>query len=471
MSARLFICFLLALNLGHGAGVTIITHGLNSDADDWVLAMAQRLPLHPSFPGTNFTCFEVTVAPNFAVSAVRISGVGPIVTDSGEIVIALDWGQLANNDFSTYQVAAAVLPALLQTNFIPGLAAHALAEFPLHLVGHSRGGSLVCELSRLLGTNGIWVDHLTTLDPHPLNNDGFNDAPLYTVVDASARTYENVLFHDNYFQIIDFFIYGESVRGAYVRQLTSLDGGYGGIGGAHSDVHLWYHATVDLHTPASDSVSSVNATQRQAWWTAAERGGTNAGFRYSLISGGNRLNPPARDGFNQRWDFGAGTSNNREPLGAVTATWPNIVHLRLAGTNLIYYYQGPAATIAFGYDLDSNPVNANEQIFAQVTTPATGPNNILSNSIGFHIVGPNRIFARAFTADRSRFLYAPPMPRLNITRTNITVVARLGETIALQTSTDLPSWVSIATNTLNTTNWTIPITPAGNRFYRGAAVP
>jgi hypothetical protein len=63
------------------------------------------------------------------------------------------------------------------------------------------------------------------------------------------------------------------------------------------------------------------------------------------------------------------------------------------------------------------------------------------------------------------------MPRLNITRTNMTVLARLGETIALQTSTDLPAWVSIATNTLNTTNWTIPIVPAGNRFYRAAAVP
>jgi len=472
MNPRSYFSVLLlavSLNVSYGAGVTIITHGLNSDADDWVLAMAQRLPLHPSFPGTNFSCFEVTVAPNFTLSANRIGGLSPFTTDSGEIIIKLDWGQLANNDFSTYQVATAVLPALLQTNFIPGLLAHALAEFPLHLVGHSRGGSLVCELSRLLGTNGIWVDHLTTLDPHPLNNDGFNDAPLYTVVDASARTYENVLFHDNYFQIIDFFIYGESVRGAYVRQLTSLSGGYGGIGGAHSDVHLWYHATLDWRTPASDSVSSVTATERQAWWTAAERRGTNAGFYLGLIGGANRLSA-ARDGFNQRWDLGAGTSNNREPLGAISTTWPNIVRLHLDGTNLTYYYQGPAATIMFGYDPDSNPINANEQIFAQAPVPATGANNVLSNSIGIRINGPSRIFAHAVTADRGRFLYLPPMPRLNITRTNAIVLARIGETIAMQTSTDLTTWIPLATNTLTDTSWRIPIVPAGNRFYRAASI-
>src|SRR5687768_4230035 len=129
-------CLLLAavLNICRGAGVTIITHGLNSNADDWVLAMAQRVPLHPNLPGTNFSCYAVDVAPNFTVTATRIGGGPPTAGDSGEIIIKLDWGQLANNDFSTYQVAAAVLPALLQTNFILGLAGHALAEYPLHLV-------------------------------------------------------------------------------------------------------------------------------------------------------------------------------------------------------------------------------------------------------------------------------------------------------------------------------------------------
>lgn len=465
---RLFAFLFAGITLGYGAGVTLITHGLNSNADDWVLAMAQRVPLHPAFAGTNFSCYALDVAPNFTLSATRIAGVAPMANDSGEIVIKLDWGQLANNDFSTYQVAAAVLPGLLRTNLIPELGGHALAEFPLHLIGHSRGGSLICELSRLLGTNGIWVDHLTTLDPHPLNNDGFIDVPLYTVVDASARTYQNVLFHDNYFQTIDFLIYGEPVLGAYVRELTSLDGGYGGIGGAHSDVHLWYHATVDLRTPASDSLQTVTTTQRQAWWTAAERRGTNAGFLLSLIGGGNRL--AARDGYNQRWDLGAGVSNNREPLQN-NGAWPNVIDLRLAGTNLTYYYQAPDSTITFGLDPDANPLNGNEQIFKQIAAPSTGPNNVSSNAMGIQIAGPSRIFARIAAGERRRFVYLPALPRLQITASNVTVHARFGERLILQSSSDLSPWTPLATNTLTQSSWSVPFVPSGRRFYRAVTLP
>jgi len=319
---RILVFLLLAAlpSPTHGAGVTIITHGLNGNTDGWVLGMAGQIGQYYRFPGTNFTCYEIFFAltnTTYTPTWRRLAGPAPQALDSGEIVVKLDWRQLANNSYSTYEVATAVVPRLMQTNFIAEMNGHALAELPLHLIGHSRVGSLICELSRLLGTNGVWIDHLSTLDPHPLNNDGFFDFP-YTVVDASAQTYENVLFHDNYYQTLDTLFHGESVPGAYVRQLSNLDGGYSGVAASHSDVHLWYHGTVDLRVPASDTEATLGSTERQTWWTAYESRGLNAGVNYSLIGGGNRfsLDQPAgaariRYGYNQIGDFGAGTANNR----------------------------------------------------------------------------------------------------------------------------------------------------------------
>ena len=43
------------------SGVTVITHGYSSSADDWVRAMADRIPTYYSFPGTNFTTYKVTL--------------------------------------------------------------------------------------------------------------------------------------------------------------------------------------------------------------------------------------------------------------------------------------------------------------------------------------------------------------------------------------------------------------------------
>jgi hypothetical protein len=429
-------------SMTRAAGVTIITHGLNSNVDDWVISMADRITKYPLFPGSNSTCYELYFIPaaggDYTMTWRRLAGVAPTLSDSGEILIKLDWRQLANDQFDTRDVAARTVGHLLETNFISELGGHALAESPFHLIGHSRGGSLVCELSRELGTNGLWIDHLTTLDPHPLNNDGFDDKPFYSNVDAPCRTYENILFHDNYFQELNLIAFGESVDGAFVRELLNLDGGYGGFTASHSDVHLWYHGTLDLRNAASDTVANVSGAERAAWWTSAEETGASAGFHYSLIGKGDRLSSfqPAgagmsriRDGYNQRWNLGAGQNDNRVPLPRNNGRWPNLIRLNLAGTNqmvqgesnaVTLYYQlaqpnTSEAIVSVYLDDDFNPYNGNEQLVREGAMPGTGASSIGSAMVPINIAitnstpGWHSIYARITAGGRTRYLYAPEM--------------------------------------------------------------
>jgi hypothetical protein len=389
---------------------------------------------------------------------------------------------------------------------------HALAELPIHLIGHSRGGSLVCEMSRLLGTNGVWVDHLTTLDPHPLNNDGFFDFP-YFAVDAPARTYENVLFHDNYYQTLNLLFYGEPVAGAYVRRLTNLDGGYGGLAASHSDVHLWYHGTTDLRVPADDTVASIGSAERQSWWASSEDFGVTAGFYYSLIGGGDRLttNQPAgsgssrvRDGYNQWWNLGAGSGANRTPLPANNGDWPDLLKLNLAGTNFMaqgqsnavtfhYQWAKPAssnATVSIYLDDDYNPWNGNERLVRQLTVSGTTSNNFGFGNVSINVAATNTapgvhsLYARITDGGHTRYLYAPELltvltsfqpptlaiARLSATQVRVDVNGIPGQRVVLQSSANLPAWQPLATNWLATNRWSYVenSTESGRRFFRAS---
>src|SRR5207249_3843022 len=203
-----------------------------------------------------------------------------------------------------------------------------LTELTLHLFGHSRGVSVIEELARLLGAQGVWVDQVTTLDPRPVSQFG----------DPSMKNYANILFADNYWQNMGdglFVPNGQAIAGAYNRQLTNLNGGYSS---SHSDVHLWYHGTIDLVTPATDTQASITTAERQTWWTAFEAAGTNTGFLYSLIGGGDRLSSAEpggagkgriSDGFNKVWDLGAGIAANRDSLPSNNGLWPNLLRLNV----------------------------------------------------------------------------------------------------------------------------------------------
>jgi len=480
--AALLVCFPGKVAAG---GLTLITHGLNGNADGWVTGMATNVPQYARFPGTNFSCYAMSFSNfngTYYLTAARVAGVAPANSDSGEIVVKLDWRQLADgNSYNTYQVAAAVLPAFMSTNFIPELNGHALAEFPVHLIGHSRGGSLICELSRLLGTNGVWVDQVTTLDPHPLNDPAFPlDGLLYSAVDAPANTYENVLFADNYWQNAAFGVTGLSLAGAYSRRLTVFSGGYSGTAQQHSDVHLWYHGTLDWRVPTSDMEASLTSAERTSWWVAYEQQGTNAGFTYSLLGGADRTSSEMplgfgadmiRDGFNQNWDLGAGTAANRSALTGNNGSWPNLIRFNRTTTNaveqgqstpLTFYYQWAQpdtslATLAIYLDDDFNPLNTNQTLLGELPVPGNGATSVSFATTNLLLAATNAtpglhtFFARISGGGRSRYLYAPELvqvispalpptlaiTQLNFTQFRIAINGAAGQTLVLEYSTDL----------------------------------
>jgi hypothetical protein len=518
-----------SLPRARAAGVTIITHGFYSDANGWVAAMAGEITNYYRFPGTNFTIYKVTLTTdgsNYYYQWQRDNGSAPSTTDSGEIMVKLDWSQMAggpsdavnpfNDDTSTSNVAWIAAYVVSQTNAIADLNGHALAEFPIHLIGHSRGGSLVNELSRQLGTNGIWVDHLTTLDPHPLNNDGNSEFGFFPTDASASNTYENVLFRDNYWQnypggFLDFN--GESVLGAYDRHLTDQEtsGGYSGASAHHSNVHLWYHGTIDGDTPANDSGASITDAERQTWWTSYEGRGVFAGFYHSLLGGGDRLSTDqpvgpgfgmVRDGYNQRWDFGAGVADNRTSLPTNNGNWPNLIKVNLTTTNVIafgqdsafkFYYQWGQpttsnATVSFYLDDDFNPNDGNEQFLAQETVAGTTASQVNMGTLSLNLNATNAtpgfhtLYAKITGGDRTRYLYAPETlkvfssfepPGLAITieagtGPRVDVAGVPGQSVVLQSSTNFQNWQPLATNWLGSNIWSYFDTqpPVDRRFYR-----
>src|SRR6266478_3928097 len=123
----LFVALVLALcSTGSVAasGVTIITHGFSSNVTDWIIPMAGKVGGYPTFPGTTYSCYEISITRNgsgqYVATATFLNGTPPLLTDSGEIVVKLDWSTLSSfGGPSTTTIAQTAVSAVLSTNLIP----------------------------------------------------------------------------------------------------------------------------------------------------------------------------------------------------------------------------------------------------------------------------------------------------------------------------------------------------------------
>jgi hypothetical protein len=172
----------------------------------------------------------------------------------------------------------------------------------VHFIGHSRGAVVTSEAVRRLGRDGIIVDQLTALDPHPVNGffeDGFGE----DWDDPFPQVWENVVFADTYYRQDGASSFGANqdtdgyaVPGSFSVDLTprlgdedafDFDSALVGCSLEHSLVHTWYHGTIDL-TASSDGDCSID---RDAWYDGADPGcdsATCTGFAYSALRGAAR---------------------------------------------------------------------------------------------------------------------------------------------------------------------------------------
>jgi len=153
------------------AGITLVTHGLESTFPTWVDRMAEdvarRIDPQGASTWANVSHYRMQVTnPSAPVvtTFTRTEGPAPNVSSTGEIVISLDWVPVDSlSGPSTGTIAQAVANALFAAGPSLGFGGE-LMELPIHLLGHSRGGSLITALAADLGVKGAWVDQLSPLE-------------------------------------------------------------------------------------------------------------------------------------------------------------------------------------------------------------------------------------------------------------------------------------------------------------------
>jgi hypothetical protein len=454
---------------GHADGVTIITHGYNPSVATtplWMASMRDAISTNYLNGAQNYGTITVTGSAGNLVATCSPWNVGLSGGTNGDILIVLDWSAVA--DSLTTSVTAQSVAAVVVNDIVTGQnGQRPLAELPIHLIGHSRGGGLICELARLLGNYGVVVDQLTPLDPHPLTaSDPQPLPPTPAVIDTPAAIYQNVVFADVYIQT-NAYPMGEYLSGGYNRIWASLIGGYNNNAAPyntyaeHRNVLLLYQGTITLTNPVYNGEATMGATERAAWYNTYEAAGTNTGFTYSRLEGSgvrSSANTPVAGGdgivagLNNASVFGG--SGARSSLAWSSAVWPNVAQLQVVsngtalgsgtyqipiGTTLqlpyVYLDYSNGCTVTLHVDTDRNPYNSNDvAVLSTNACAATGATytqgTINWNTAGMSPQAAVYVYAEVTDGTHTRYFYAAPQlalvqppPAVTITNTVTSVPA------------------------------------------------
>ena len=127
-------------------------------------------------------------------------------------------------------------------------------------------------VAKLLATRGVWVEQLTTLDPHP----------VFPGDEPAKYVWDNVLFADNYWRAGAGGFDGEVVYGARNVNLEGVI--YNPIsilGPDHVAVHAYYHGTIDQNALRVDGVDIPTA-----WYDVTKGTGPRNGIGFYFARNG-----------------------------------------------------------------------------------------------------------------------------------------------------------------------------------------
>lgn len=336
------------------ASVTLIAHGLEpfGSFPSWPVTMANDIAKAEG----GADVYRLTV--NGTGANAHVVSFKPVKADkttpNGNAIVELDWAQ-PSQDFSggssqttTARMAALIAPYFLNSQTTLGPRTQPLAELPIHLIGHSRGASLVDQLAFALGAQGVWVDQVTTLDARPVGSDP-------NVISLTTQTPSNVLFADGYYERNAVLGTAQAGQGAVNINLSDVLPDASGVldDVPHNDVFAYYDGTIN---PSATSIGGLKISP--SWYATSSTGPrTSVGWAYAVgakPSDGDRFSGADRTGTtvtatgSARWDDPYFYSDYTPQTVNVGAILP--VTLKLTDFN-------GDSTFKLFFDADDNPYN------------------------------------------------------------------------------------------------------------------